>query len=82
MLANFVGTFFLFKRRFKKMIFTLERRTESGGGTVSTHYEVRSYSHISPIGVLMNGKTLKKGSKAQCEKYCRLKGLSADITEL
>ncbi len=53
------------------MIYTIEKRNESGNGTMSTHYEVRVYTHRSAIGILMNGKTLKKGSKEQCDKYCR-----------
>lgn len=60
------------------MIYTLEKRHEFGQGTMKTHWEVRSYTHRSGIGVLMNGKTLKKGTKIQCEKYCRIKNI---ITE-
>lgn len=47
------------------MIYILEKRHEFGQGTIETH--------ISGIGVFMNGKTLKKGTKVQCEKYCRAK---------
>ena len=61
------------------MIHTLEKRHEFDRGIMSTHWEVRSYTHKSPIGVLMNGKTLKKGSKAQCEKYLRLKGIAVEV---
>lgn len=57
------------------MIFTLEKRHEFGGGTVETHWEVREYTHITPIGVLANGKTIKAGTKAQCQKYIRLKNI-------
>jgi len=60
------------------MIYTLETRHEFGGGRMFTHYEVRSYTHISQIGVLMNGKTLKKGTKEQCKKYCRIKNIVAE----
>lgn len=60
------------------MIYTIEKRNESGNGTISTHYEVREYTHRSAIGVLMNGKTLKKGSKKQCEKYCRTKEIKTE----
>ena len=38
------------------MIYTLEKRHEFGHGTMSTHWEVRSYTHKSSIGVLMNSK--------------------------
>ena len=57
------------------MIYTLEKRHEFGYGTMNTHWEVISYTHKSNTGVLMNGKTLKKGTKAQCEKYCRTKNI-------
>lgn len=45
------------------MIYTIEKRHEFGGGSMSTHWEVRQYTHITPIGVYARGKTLKKGSK-------------------
>lgn len=61
------------------MIYTIEKRHEFGGGTMSTHYEVRSYSHITPIGVYADGKTLKKGTKAQCEQYCNAKRIKPEI---
>lgn len=57
------------------MIYTLEKRHEFGYGTMTTHWEVISYTHKTPIGVLANGKTLKKGTKAQCKKYCRTKNI-------
>lgn len=60
------------------MIYTLEKRHEFGSGTMTTHYEVRSYTHRTPIGVLANGTTLKFGTKAQCEKYIRTKGIKAE----
>ena len=60
-----------FKKGCESMIYTIEKRNVCGYGTISTHYEVRGYSHRSPIGILMNGKTLKKGTKEQCERYCR-----------
>ena len=59
----------------KAMIYKLEKRTEFENGIPHTHYEVRSYTHVTHIGVLANGKTLKKGTKKQCEKYIRLKNL-------
>lgn len=60
------------------MIYTLEKRHEFSGGTMTTHWEVRSYTHRTPIGVLANGKTLKSGTKVQCEKYIRTKGIQAE----
>lgn len=62
----------------EKMIYTLEKRNEFNRGKMYTHYEVRVYTHRSSIGVLMNGKTLKKGTKKQCEKYCRIKNIKAE----
>lgn len=47
----------------KAMIYKLEKRTEFENGIPHTHYEVRSYTHVTHIGVLANGKTLKKGTK-------------------
>lgn len=61
------------------MIFTLEKRHEFGRGIMETRWEVRSYTHRSRIGVLMNGKTLKKGTKIQCEKYCRIKNIIVEV---
>lgn len=60
------------------MIYTLEKRHEFGNGSMYTHYEVRSYTHRTSIGILANGQTLKKGTKAQCEKYIRIKGIQAE----
>lgn len=60
------------------MIYTLEKRHEFGGGTMTTHWEVRSYTHKSAIGILMNGKTLKSGTKAQCNIYIRKKGIHTE----
>lgn len=60
------------------MIYTIEKHHEFGNGTMSTHYEVRSYTHRTAIGVLAGGKTLKTGTKAQCEKYIRTKEIQID----
>lgn len=60
------------------MIYTLERRTESGSGTAESHYEVRSYTHRTKIGILANGKTLKKGTLEQCRRFCTLKGIDCE----
>ena len=57
------------------MIYTIEKRHEFYGGLMSTHWEIRSYTHITPIGVYAGGKTLKSGTKQQCEKYCRSKDI-------
>lgn len=54
------------------MIYTIEKRHEFGYGTMSTHYEVRSYTGKSEhTGALLGGKTLKKAKTLkQAEKYC------------
>lgn len=65
-------------RKGKGMIYSLEKRHEFSGGTMTTHWEVRSYTHRTPIGVLANGTTLKSGTKVQCEKYIRTKGIQAE----
>lgn len=57
------------------MIYTIQKRHEFGGGTMTTHYEVMSYTHRTQLGILVGEKTLKKGTKKQCEKYCRTKGI-------
>ena len=59
-------------------IYTLEKRHEFGGGVMETHYEVREYTHRSVTGVLMNGRTLKQGTKSQCYKYCRMKNIKPE----
>lgn len=60
------------------MIYTLEKRHSFGNGTMTTHFEVRSYTHKTAIGILANGKTLKQGTKKQCEKYIRVKNIVID----
>ena len=57
------------------MIYTIQKRHEFGGSTMTTHYEVMSYTHRTPLGILAGAKMLKKGTKKQCEKYCRTKGI-------
>ena len=58
------------------MIYTIEKRHSFGAGTMETHWEVRTYTHITPIGICANGKTLKVGTKSQCEAYCRRTDIS------
>ena len=60
------------------MIYTIEKRHEFGGGSMSTHWEVRGYTHITPIGIYAGGKTLKSGTKKECDKYCRIKGIKPE----
>lgn len=60
------------------MIYLLEKRHTFGGGLMSTHWEVNSYTHRTQIGILANGKNLKTGTKEQCERYIRLKKLEIE----
>lgn len=61
------------------MIYTIEKRSEFGNGTVETHYEVRSYERRTKIGVLTGGKTLKKTkTKAAAKDYCGINGIVYD----
>ena len=45
------------------MIYTIQKRHEFGGSTMTTHYEVMSYTHRTPLGILVGAKMLKKGTK-------------------
>ena len=60
------------------MIYCLEKRHTFGNGSMSTHWEVIEYSHRTAIGILANGKTLKSGTKPQCERFIRLKGFKIE----
>ena len=61
------------------MIYTIEKRHEFSCGIIFTHWEVISYTHITPIGVYAGGKTLKSGTRKECEKFCSLKGIIPQI---
>ncbi len=61
------------------MIYKLEKRTVSGYGTCESHYEVICYTHRTPIGILANGKTLKKGSLKKCQQYIRTANIQIEI---
>lgn len=51
------------------MIYTIEKRSVFGGGTMESYYEVRSYERRTAIGVLVGGKTLKKAkTKSEAKK--------------
>ena len=66
----------------QRVIYTIERRSEFGGGTMESHYEVRQYERRTPIGVLIGGKMLKKAKKKQeAEQYCARRGFSVDAEE-
>lgn len=59
------------------MIYTIERRCEFGGGEMKSHYEVRSYERRTKIGVLVDGRTLKRAkTKAEAKDYCGRNGIA------
>lgn len=60
------------------MIYTLQKRHEFGYGTMTTHWEVMSYTHRTELGILVNGKVLKKGTKKECEKYITKKNIEIE----
>ncbi len=63
------------------MIYTIERRYEFVNTAMAPerHYEVRSYTGRTPIGVLTGGKTLKKSRTMDgIEKYLRKTGIQAE----
>ncbi len=61
------------------MIYTIERRHVFGGGTMETHYEVRQYLNVTGIGVLSNGKTLRKfKKKSEARNYCAKRGIKVE----
>lgn len=61
------------------MIYKIEKRHEFCSGIIFTHWEVISYTHITPIGGYAGGKTLKSGTRKECEKFCSLKGIIPQI---
>lgn len=54
------------------MIYKIEKRHEFGGGCMETHYEVMSYTHVTPIGILADGECLKTGkTKKEVTKWLK-----------
>lgn len=56
-----------------KMIFTLEKRKGKDHGSFTTWYELRQYSGVSRLGIMLDGETVKdfdtlKEAKDYCEK--------------
>lgn len=53
------------------MIYTIEKRHEFGYGSMETHYEVISHTHITKIGVYANPQTVERfKTKREARKYC------------
>ena len=58
------------------MLYTIERRNAMGEGGMASWYEVRSYTHITPIGVYANGKTLvETKTKREAKAFCKANGI-------
>ncbi len=54
------------------MIYTIEKRKAFGEGSVISWYEVRQYTHRTPIGILANGETLAEfDTKREARAYCK-----------
>lgn len=61
------------------MIYTIERRNARCEGSMVSWYEVRSYTHRTPIGVLANGETLAEfDTKRDARTYCEVNGIKAE----
>ena len=59
------------------MIYTIEKRSAFGGGTMDSWWEVRSYDCRTAIGVLVGGKCLKGAKKiSEARDYCAKRKLS------
>lgn len=69
-------------------MYTIERRKISGGGTVETVYEIRTYERIADNGAFIGGKTVKIAKEKKtaerylCKKGLRLLGKRDDATEI
>ena len=61
------------------MIYTIEKRNARCEGSMISWYEVRSYTHKTPIGVLANGYTIAKfKTKKEARAYCKTYGIEAE----
>ena len=59
------------------MIYTIEKRNARCEGSMVSWYEVRSYTHITPIGILANGETLTQTkTKKEAKEYCKEHSIS------
>lgn len=58
------------------MIYTIEKRSARCEGSLASWYEVREYTHITPIGVYANGKTLvETKTKREAKAFCKANGI-------
>lgn len=61
------------------MIYTIEKRKAFGDGCMTSWYEVRSYTHRTAIGALVNGYTHAKFStKKEAKEYCKKYGIETE----
>ena len=57
------------------MIFTIERRR--GEGSTATRYELRKYSGVSRLGIMLDGETVTDfGTLKEAKRYCEKNGIN------
>lgn len=62
-----------------EMLYTLEKRHEFGGGTMSTYYGLFKYEKRYANGILANGKLVRRFTKrADGLKYCDRYGIKLE----
>ena len=61
------------------MIHTIEKRNARCEGSMISWYEVREYTHRTPIGILANGKTIAEfKTKKEARAYCKANDIKAE----
>ena len=61
------------------MIYTIEKRSARCEGSLASWYEVREYTHRTPIGILANGKTIAEfKNKREARTYCKANDIKAE----
>lgn len=61
------------------MIYTIEKRSARCEGSLASWYEVREYTHRTPIGILANGKTIAEfKTKREARTYCKANDMKAE----
>lgn len=61
------------------MIYTIEKRSARCEGSLASWYEVREYTHRTPIGILANGKTIAEfKTKKEARAYCKANDIKAE----
>lgn len=58
------------------MIFTLEKRTGRDHGGLSSWYELRQYSGVSKLGIMLDGETVKDfDTLKEAKAFCTINGI-------